>query len=234
MKELSIEEKAKRYDEALAMAKECITYIPDEAVNKYMLNMFPELKESEDERIRGNLIELFHDTVSNDEIFSDYGLDKTEVLAWLEKQGNNANKVGSIFEVGKWIVANESKYTFLLKRGAPRFQAENTNGDIYSFYLLPNGEEEYHLWSIEDAKEGDVLAWDYSKCIALFESIFDEDIFNSHGFVGHCSDIFEPIQGCHNIRGAHPATKEQRDLLFAKMKEAGYKWDATKKQLKKL
>ena len=31
-----------------------------------------------------------------------------------------------------------------------------------------------------------------------------------------------------------PATKEQRDFLFRKMKEAGYEWDATKKQLKKL
>ena len=31
-----------------------------------------------------------------------------------------------------------------------------------------------------------------------------------------------------------PATKEQRDLLFAKMKEAGYEWDAEKKELKKI
>ena len=31
-----------------------------------------------------------------------------------------------------------------------------------------------------------------------------------------------------------PATKEQRDTLFAKMKEAGYEWDTTKKELKKV
>ena len=30
----------------------------------------------------------------------------------------------------------------------------------------------------------------------------------------------------------YPATKEQRDLLFQKMKEAGYKWDFMKKELK--
>jgi hypothetical protein len=29
-----------------------------------------------------------------------------------------------------------------------------------------------------------------------------------------------------------PATKEQRDLLFHKMKEAGYEWNAEKKELK--
>ena len=31
-----------------------------------------------------------------------------------------------------------------------------------------------------------------------------------------------------------PATKEQRNTLFAKMKEAGYEWDAEKKELKKV
>jgi DNA repair ATPase RecN len=31
-----------------------------------------------------------------------------------------------------------------------------------------------------------------------------------------------------------PATKEQRELLFSKMKEAGYEWDANHKQLKKI
>lgn len=31
-----------------------------------------------------------------------------------------------------------------------------------------------------------------------------------------------------------PATKEQRDILFAKMKESGYDWDVNKKELKKI
>jgi hypothetical protein len=56
MKELSVEQKAKRYDEVVAMAKECITYIPDEAVNEYMLNMFPELKESKAGKPNGGIV----------------------------------------------------------------------------------------------------------------------------------------------------------------------------------
>ena len=52
------QEKAKRYDEILEWAKQCIKYIPDETVHKYMLNLFPELKESNDERIRKYLIGL--------------------------------------------------------------------------------------------------------------------------------------------------------------------------------
>ena len=42
------------------------------------------------------------------------------------------------------------------------------------------------------------------------------------------------IQGpdCVEVNTIKPATKEQRDLLFQKMKEAGYEWDADKKELK--
>ena len=70
--------------------------------------------------------------------------------------------------------------------------------------------------------------------ITLFKNIYDEDSFNSYGFVGHCTDTFESRQSYHDIEGAHPASKEQRDLLFQKMKEAGYEWDAEKKELKKI
>ena len=38
----------------------------------------------------------------------------------------------------------------------------------------------------------------------------------------------------HELDGSHPATKEQRDLLFQKMEEEGYQWDAEKKELKKI
>ena len=89
MKELSVEEKAKRYDEALAMAKECITYIPDEAVNKYMLNMFPELKESDGERIRKQIISFLKE-FEHDHYRS---LDFSSWIAWLEKQGQQNSNV---------------------------------------------------------------------------------------------------------------------------------------------
>lgn len=89
MKELSVEQKARRYDEALAMAKECITYIPDEAVNKYMLNMFPELKESDGERIRKQIISFLKE-FEHDHYRS---LDFSSWIAWLEKQGQQNSNV---------------------------------------------------------------------------------------------------------------------------------------------
>ncbi len=51
----------------------------------YIDDNCPELKESEDERIRKALIEIVQDTPENDMII-DYNVYRDETLAWLEKQ----------------------------------------------------------------------------------------------------------------------------------------------------
>ena len=80
MKELSKEEKAKRYDEAIERAKH-YQKVNGSAV---IPAIFPELKESEDEKIRKWLINTIEE-VPDDSIEWDV-IDKSEVLAWLEKQ----------------------------------------------------------------------------------------------------------------------------------------------------
>lgn len=85
---MTIEEKAKRFDEALAMAKECITYIPDDAVNKYMLNIFPELKElGDEEEVRKAMIDFFKHEREEGVTVLHYGVNIERMIAWLEKQG---------------------------------------------------------------------------------------------------------------------------------------------------
>ena len=107
MKELSIEEKAKRYDEAIERAK----YYQKENGSAVISAIFPELKESEDERIRKWLINTIEE-VPNDSIEWDV-IDKSEVLAWLEKQKEtvpdetNSNKNTST-NGNKYILTDES------------------------------------------------------------------------------------------------------------------------------
>ncbi len=43
-----------------------------------------------------------------------------------------------------------------------------------------------------------------------------------------------PSKAWTSVKDVKPATKEQRNLLFAKMREAGYQWDADKKELRKI
>lgn len=89
MKELGVEEKAKRYDEAIKKLRDfyrdydTISCLID--VKEELANLFPELAESEDERIRKALIKYF--TLSDDN--ADYqccGVHYKDIVAWLEKQ----------------------------------------------------------------------------------------------------------------------------------------------------
>ena len=87
MKELSIEEKAKRYDEAIERAKEWFKPEEPDSYTCIVESIFPELKESEDDRIR-NLIYL-----SIEKGIGIPGDDRKKALAWLEKQGNIDSQV---------------------------------------------------------------------------------------------------------------------------------------------
>lgn len=82
----------KKYNEALEKAKEVYNRKDATDGGKLILeSIFPELKESEDERIRKALLEMVHDT-TGDELWVDYNVHKEEALAWLEKQGKPQDK----------------------------------------------------------------------------------------------------------------------------------------------
>ena len=94
MKELSIEEKAKRFDESLEKARryydeyktrDNILYVED------MEDMFPELKDSEDERMRAMAIKAVHAPEAQSCIKS-WGINPDDVIAWLEKQSEQPKK----------------------------------------------------------------------------------------------------------------------------------------------
>ena len=87
MKELSIEEKAKRYNEAIERAREINNEHKAQPFD-VMLKVFPELiAESEDERIKKALIDYFKWNTDN-QLLNEFS--NREVFAWLEKQSNKA------------------------------------------------------------------------------------------------------------------------------------------------
>jgi len=271
----------KKYKGALEWARKVmqgkVGFVLDEVLEK-----FPELKESEDERIRKELIEHIKDQQSSfisapdcrDKYEDEENQKYNSWIAWLEKQGD---KDKLIKELGEYKV----KYTQevlsqqLEKQGEqksvdkaePKFKIEKgkwyvcikdlldnyankafCKGDTYlstqDGSLIPSNSNVpfevicagtyFRDWTIQDTKAGDVLSWDDSKCIAIFKNIYDEDSFNSYGFVGGCTGTFESRQSYHDIEGAHPATKKQRDTLMKAMTNAGYTFDFEKRELKKI
>ena len=260
MKKLTIEEKAKAYDEAIERMKswargehpECFTEA--QAAAEFI---FPELKESEDERIRKGIIRNLEYLANRAEGFVKDEL--KEKIAWLEKQGEqkpvdyeNANiqqkdftsidpyfgkpidKVEPKFHEGEWIISDTVNKDYYICKITGIKDGNYTIESIYgykatiSFDVFDNV---YRLWTIKDTKDGDVLTWDGTTCVVLFKNIKNNKCFISYCFA---NDISFEIGTSHYIEGCHPATKKQRDFLFQKMREAGYEWDANKKELRKI
>ena len=89
-------------------------------------------------------------------------------------------------------------------------------------------------WNIQDAKDGDVLVYQNgdTEIIMIFKS--ERDAFHAYTHFQVFNNTYEVNNSCVWCIGGHPATKEQCAFLFQKMKEAGYEWDADKKELKKI
>ena len=156
-----------------------------------------------------------------------------------EKQGEQkpTDEIEPKFHEGDWVVISTSGGEKVVqidsiehfKSGEPMYITSEGR-------WFGNGTKT-HLWTIQDAKDGDVLGVEPIKdCPDSFIAIYKErglNFFNSYCFVSLDGEFNKGTTG-HDIYLIHPATKEQRDTLFAKMTEAGYEWDAEKKELKKI
>ena len=237
---MTIEEKAKAYDEALKKAKDILAY--KEVRQEDIEYLFPELAEPEDERIRKVLIDYFNDF----HLQTFAGLNPKKILAWLEKQGEQklADKVEPKIQKlkkGKYYVCirdlDDNYGTRAFCKGSTYYSTkdetllpDNSNVPFEIQYCV---NDYFRLWTIKDSKDGDVLKED--SCIFIIEKM------NPNGTaIVHCclfdDGDFDLIGSTlsFDVDSTYPATKEQRDLLFQKMKETGYEWDAEKKELKKI
>ena len=87
MKELSIEEKARRYDEALERARKCLDEKRDTCFVRPDV-IFPELKESEDEKIKKSLIILLQHFCKGYRVPGlEFPVSYKDMLTWVENQG---------------------------------------------------------------------------------------------------------------------------------------------------
>jgi hypothetical protein len=133
------------------------------------------------------------------------------------------------FKVGNWVVqgCNILKIRCV---GNEYYCFETVMGYAYDM-LVSEMDSLYHLWTIQDAKDGDVLHSPSHNLIWIYKD-------NKHYYA--CVNMnYETenvaIDGLICIpHDACPATKDEQTILFAKMKEADYKWNAETKTLEKL
>lgn len=158
-----------------------------------------------------------------------------------ENRAELKEKIKPKFNEGDWVVYDHCTYEVI----------KVPEKGLINYELMRNGniccapEPYIKKWTIQDAKDGDVITYknDDDEWILIYKYIIPKsrdvphDVLKYHAlFTG--TDFYDSgIAGMINENYAScftPATTEQRDLLFSKMKEAGYEWDADKKELKNI
>lgn len=107
------EQKAKAYDEALEKAKQIIVEYDYDEHNNVFMEIFHELKESEDEKVRKWLISQLK--IKSDDTNSDLNIMINKAISWLEKQDEHAKFRDSI-QVGDNVTRNENGVLVNLSR----------------------------------------------------------------------------------------------------------------------
>ena len=244
-----------KYKEALKRANDILKgYNPKEGSKATINYIFPELHKSEDESIRKRIIQAIK--IREKEMNEEW----SDEIAWLEKQGEQPKEAtytrevetgnGNIkalvtekvqlpkFNVGNWYQCTKDffgKGVTFDKNTAYYCAKEGCLQDEYGCHIaiVKDLYDNFKLWTIQDAKDGDVLCVKYGNDEIPFIFTGKQDdvaycALNSFGeFV---LSIAEWLLKTSML----PATKEQRDLLFQKMHEAGYEWDANNKELNKI
>jgi hypothetical protein len=270
MKELSIEQKAHLYDEALKVLHK---YDGANIMFSQSLKeeMFSELAESEDENTRKAVLKAFK-IFAEKQAYVGHCLDDIDwdkCIAWIEKQGEQkpaewhredeqnlnaclgyipdeflrrwltdiihvkydklADKVEPKFKVGDWVVRGKTIAQILDIQKQYYVGLDIDGNDFTSSRFL--SDDKIHLWTIQDAKDGDVLTTD--TWTFIFKKYQDKSVCY-HCAASAFNNFSISDTGEFDSNYVHPATKEQRDTLFAKIKEAGYEWDADMKELKEI
>ena len=160
---------------------------------------------------------------------------KQRVLKYPEDFGlckKSDGKIEPKFHEGDWLISNNKKSIYQVIEVKRGIYVVRDNADNHEYHIgIEESEKSGRLWTIQDAKDGDVL---YSPSHRLVWIYKDKEHYYTCVNMNYVTEnvatdglISVPNDTC-------PATKDERTVLFEKIKEAGYELDAEKKELKKV
>ena len=145
----------------------------------------------------------------------------------------SANKIEPTFNVDDWVVNKFGDSWHIDSLDKKNYQVSNGKGNYNYFPILKHNE--MHIWTIQDAKDGDIIR--LGTVTAIFKKYISQEkcicycsFCKNAGFEIPIENGEDNVYGCYN---ATPTTKEQRDSFMKVMNDAGYEWDIEKKELKK-
>lgn len=178
-----------------------------------------------------------------------YETEDGEIITYSETDGYKF--IEPKFHEGDWVVRGDT-IAQIVNIQEQYYVGLDINGKDFVSSRFLNGDK-IHLWTINDAKDGDVLALSWLEDKNLWAKIVIFKKYHSEGVKGLYYNMpcvegygitFKNGKTVFNEKipyysktwtcNLHPATKEQRDLLLQKMKEAGYKWNTETNTSEKL
>lgn len=138
------------------------------------------------------------------------------------------------FNVGNWIFRNTNGECPLLITAVTdnyyTLQDKQENEASVAQITIDN---KYHLWSLKDAKPGDVLIREDGKYPFIFKESFGGDPF-AYCCINPTDSIFIGTDVPWLSATVRPATYKEKLQFFNKLEEEGYKWDAESLTLSKI
>lgn len=149
-----------------------------------------------------------------------------EVSDIYPEQKDFAPKVGPKFKAGDWVVFNG--LTLYINEVVKGYYRTISKGGIPNSYDW-DIDNAARLWSIEDAKDGDILSYVPDEgflWIMIYWSLYKpyDGHVHYHALLAN-GDFSDKGTCCIDIDYLKPATKEQRGQLEEAMANAGYKWN---------
>jgi hypothetical protein len=137
------------------------------------------------------------------------------------------------FKPGEWIAADgtdvneDYRIVRIIKADGGNYAIESPKGFL-GCNSFDRWESDYHLWTIDDAREGDILVSEQGSLFVYTGRKSEKDgrPFAYCGVI--CGNFIEypPTIPCTDWE-VNPATYEQYIEMESKMREAGYGWDPT-------
>lgn len=159
------------------------------------------------------------------------------ILAWGDEHPKQKDiiDIKPKFDIGDWIT-NDKGHSYLIAAiddGRYLFEIGGYTHEQLNWEYIENVDSHYHLWTIEDAKAGDILVSSYQPFI--YNGKFNNILVGAYcglNVINRFVVSKEEVRWTFN-KDIKPATKEQRDILFKVMSEAWYMFDFEKRELKR-
>ena len=250
MSKLSIEEQANAYSCILACATQM--YLSGDGDKATLEKLFPDLKQSKDEKIKQELLSQFKQYKSAGIVQYTDDLTINDVIAWIEKQKNGVNDRSAetastrniqpedkpSFKVNDWVIMTKDASRKIMQIKTIEddyYDTADQKGRIIRYSLRQSAD--WKLWTIEDAEPGDILASNDN--IVMFKSI---DEVKGENMQNYCTYYCDGTNEFHTntfalllCKSAYlPATAEQCKMLDEQLVGLGYVWDEKYKKLNKI